>query len=201
MLWPDTSATTHLLQANDLSGRQGRCTIRTSSDWLRRWLSCVFLTAPPATASYVTRGGWSSTIALSMPAKASTTKWQLGKIFGKVDEVRWFKTGGRCGVCTRWGNVLCGSSTSKNLPKIWLSTLSGDPGASKHPATPTRFETSYMENHLAFHFPSSPCIIMTLLYVRPTLPCISTPRTMISTTSTAISCISTPKATLTVTKT
>ena len=89
------------------------------------------------------------------------------------------------------------SSTSKNLPKIWLSTLSGAPGASKHPATPTRFETSYMESHLAFYFPLSPCIIMTLLYVRPTLLCISTPRTMISTTSTAIS---RPKATLTVTK-
>ena len=89
------------------------------------------------------------------------------------------------------------SSTSKNLPKIYRSTPSGAPGASKHPATPTRFEASYMGNHLAFNFPLSPCIIMTLLYVRPTLLCISMPRSMISTTSTAIS---TPKATLTVTK-
>ena len=83
-------------------------------------------------------------------------------------------------------------STPKHLPKIWLSTPSGAPGASKHPATPIRFEVSYMENHLAFHFPLSPCIIMTLPYVRPTLLCISSPRTMISTTSTAIS---SPKAT------
>ena len=89
------------------------------------------------------------------------------------------------------------SSASKHLPKVSLSTPSGTPGASKHPATPIRFEASYMENHLAFHFPLSPCIIMTPLYVRPTLLCTSTPRTMISKTSTAIS---TPKVTLTVIK-
>ena len=90
------------------------------------------------------------------------------------------------------------SSISKNLPQRWLFTPSGAPGASKPPATPSRFEASYMENHLAFHFPRSSCIIMTVLYVRPTLLRISTPWTMISTTSTAI--ISTTKATLTVTR-
>ena len=85
--------------------RAGSMYDKTSSDWLRRWYSCVFLTAPPATASYVTRRGWSSTIALSMAAKAPTTKWQLGKIFGKIDEVRWFETRGMCGVCKCWRNV------------------------------------------------------------------------------------------------
>ena len=90
------------------------------------------------------------------------------------------------------------SSTSKNLPKICRSTPSGAPGTSKHPATPTRFEASYMENYLAFHFPiiavyhhdATICATNTLL-------CTSTPRAMISKTSTAIY---TPKATLTVSK-
>ena len=101
MLWPNTSATTtRLVQVNGLSEGEGRCKTRTSSDWLRRWLFCVFLMAPPTTASYVTRRGWSSTIALSMPAKAPTTKWQLGNIFCKVDEVRWFETRGMCGMCS-----------------------------------------------------------------------------------------------------
>ena len=83
------------------------------------------------------------------------------------------------------------SSASKHLPKVSLSRCLQTLGHTN----PLRGVLHGKPPRVSL--PLSPCILMTPLYVRPTLLCTSTSRTMTSKTSTAIS---TPKATLTVIK-